>query len=75
MNYIAIHTIWRGVTGTYRAKSAAASTAGVSISKVLEELPEGGRVVDIQHIDVGTGALPTYGWTFYIRQEGDPCTT
>jgi len=75
MNYIAIHTIWRGITGAHDAKSAAASKAGVSMSKVLETLPEGGRVIDIQHIDVGSGALPTYGWTFYIRHEGDPCTT
>jgi len=75
MNYIAIHTVWRGSPLECQARTAAAHSVNVHENKVLAHLPDGGKVVEDLHVDVGWGGLVTYGWTYFVRKEGDTCTT
>ena len=75
MNYIAIHTIWRGSPLACQARTAAAHIANVHENKVLDHLPPGGKVVEDLHVDVGWGCLVTYSYCYFVRKEGNECTT
>jgi len=67
MRYIAIHTVWRGSPLEIEARTAVAHEMEVHENKVLQQLPVDAKVIEDRQLEVGYGALVTYGWTYYVK--------